>query len=49
MSTGATSVALDPEDLENCFNARLFINLNQDVRRSWEAVFGNVGADELID
>ena len=49
MSTGATSVALDPEDFENCFNARLFINLNQDVRRSWEAVFGNVGADELID
>ena len=47
MSTGATSVALDPEDFENCFNARLFINLNQDVRRSWEAVFGNVGADEL--
>lgn len=48
MSTGASCIALDPEDFDNCFNARLFKNLNRDVRSSWEQVFGDVGAYDLI-
>lgn len=37
----ATSIALAPIDFDNCFNARHFINLNHDVRNSWESVYGN--------
>lgn len=48
ISTGATSIALDPIDFDNCFNARHFINLNHDVRNSWESVYGNKNAYDLI-
>lgn len=48
ISTGAGSIALDPVDFDNCFNARHFINLNRDVRNSWESVFGNVNAYDLV-
>lgn len=48
ISTGARSIALDPVDFDNCFNARHFINLNHDVRNSWESVFGDVAAYDLI-
>lgn len=48
ISTGARAIALDPVDFENCFNSRHFLNLNRDVRSSWESVFGNVNAYDLI-
>lgn len=48
ISTGARSIALDPVDFDNCFNARHFLNLNHDVRSSWEKVFGDVNAYDLV-
>lgn len=48
ISTGARSIALDPVDFDNCFNSRHFLNLNHDVRSSWERVFGDVNAYDLI-
>ncbi len=48
ISTGARSIALDPVDFDNCFNACHFLNLNHDVRSSWESVFGDVNAYDLV-
>lgn len=49
ISTGVRSIALDPVDFDHCFNSRHFINLNRDVRKSWESVFGNVNAYDLVE
>ena len=48
MSTGAQATILDPVDFDNCFNSRHFISLNRDVRNSWESVFGDVNAYDLV-